>query len=126
MLFALQSTQLSRILHKAASMATSAMLILTLQISSMTPSVWAEEPTPAPATTSTDVVVDLASLVLQPVYFATKLAVAVCGVAISAVTLLATGGNEEKAKEILDASLSGPWGVPKLHEQMHHETAGNN
>jgi len=125
MLFFLQSTHFLQIIHQARSLAISVILILALLIFPFTPSVWAQEPAADTSPDSTEVAVNLASLVLQPVYLAAKLAIAVCGVAISAVTLLATGGNEEKAKEIFDASLAGPWGVPKLYEQIHHATPEN-
>ena len=111
------STHFLQIIHKSASLAISAILVLALQIFPSTTIASAEEPPRTPAPTSQEIALGMASLVLQPVYLAAKLAIAACGVAISGATLLATGGNEEKAKEIFDASLSGPWGVPQLLEK---------
>ena len=111
----------SSILQKVISLPLLILLLGTLQILPPPSSVWAEEPKASTPPTSSEIAVDVASLVLQPVYLAAKLGIAVCGVAISAVTLLATGGNEKKAKEIFDASLAGPWGVPELYKQIQED-----
>lgn len=65
------------------------------------------------------------SLVLQPIYLAAKLAIGAVGTIISGVTLVATAGNEELAKEIFDKSWAGPWGVPDLFKPTEMEPSKN-
>ena len=72
-----------------------------------------------------DMAIGASSLVLQPVYLAAKLAIGAVGTVISGTALVATGGNEELAKEIFDKSWAGPWGVPELFKTTEMEPSKN-
>ncbi len=69
-----------------------------------------------------DIAVGVASLFLQPVYLAVKLAIGISGTAISGLTLVGTGGNEELAGEIFKKSWASPWGIPGLLENKEEDT----
>ncbi len=63
---------------------------------------------------NTNVAIGAASLILQPVYLAIKLAIGITGTAFSRLTLLGTGGDEETAGKIFKDSWASPLGMPEL------------
>ena len=69
------------------------------------------------------VAVGAASLVLQPIYVAVKLVMASVGVVLSGATLVATAGDEEAAKKVLNVGLAGPWGFPELFEKKESDSS---
>lgn len=82
----------------------------------------AEKETKESSSCST-VVMKVTCYVLQPFYLIGKSAVAITGTVISFVTLVATVGDEEAAKKILDDSLAGPWGIPGALEKIESDSS---
>jgi len=72
---------------------------------------------------SSTVLVGATCFVLQPFYLIGKTAVAITGAFISFVTLVGTLGDEEAAKNILDDSLAGPWGMPEALKKIESDSS---
>jgi hypothetical protein len=74
----------------------------------------AEPPSPPVATRATppNAFADASGLVMQPIYLAFRIPVAVFGGVAGAAVWAATGGNTEVAQKIWGPTLTGPWAWP--------------
>ena len=57
---------------------------------------------------------DITGLIMQPLYLAVKIPVAVGGAIMGAVGWVMSGGDRREAQGIWDASMGGPWGWPEF------------
>jgi len=78
------------------------------------PAPQAELPSPPVATRATppNALADVSGLVMQPIYLAFRIPVAVVGGVAGAAVWAATGGNTEVAQRIWKPTLTSPWAWP--------------